>query len=66
LAGLSTRSRLVDDRVGFDDRPGRLFNRGIARPMDGDGDGNAVCDMGAYEHWEPVAWAYLPLIVKGG
>jgi hypothetical protein len=29
--------------------------RGIARPMDGDRDGNTVCDMGAYEWWEPTA-----------
>jgi hypothetical protein len=37
---------------------------GTARPQDGNGDGNAVCDLGAYEWWAPVAWVYLPLVVK--
>ena len=37
---------------------------GVARPADGDGDGNAVCDMGAYEWWEPVAWVYLPFAMR--
>jgi hypothetical protein len=27
--------------------------RGVPRPIDGDGDGNAVCDMGAYEY-DPI------------
>jgi hypothetical protein len=27
--------------------------RGIARPQDGDGDGTASFDMGAYEYWDP-------------
>jgi hypothetical protein len=37
---------------------------GLARPADGDGDGDVVCDMGAYEWWEPVARTYLPLLVR--
>jgi hypothetical protein len=37
--------------------------RGIARPVDGNGDGNAVCDMGAYEWWEPTQQIYLPLVM---
>jgi hypothetical protein len=40
--------------------------RGVSRPFDGDGDGLAVCDMGAYEYG-PVniyIYIYLPLIVK--
>ncbi len=37
---------------------------GIARPIDGDDDGDAVCDMGAYEWWEPVAWIHLPAAFK--
>jgi hypothetical protein len=38
---------------------------GLARPVDGNGDGNAVCDMGAYEWRAPAASAYLPLSVRG-
>ncbi|MBN1178550.1 MAG: hypothetical protein JXD18_05025 [Anaerolineae bacterium] len=34
---------------------------GNPRPVDGDGDGSAVCDMGAYEYRPPSAWLYLPL-----
>lgn len=34
----------------------------LHRPMDGDGDGLAICDMGAYE-WQPTtAVSYLPLV----
>ncbi len=38
--------------------------RGTPRPLDGDGDASAVCDMGAYELSQAVAWVYLPLAVK--
>jgi len=38
--------------------------RGLTRPIDGDGDGNAVCDMGSYEYRLVTAWLYLALIVK--
>ena len=27
--------------------------RGVARPLDGDGDGNAICDIGSYEYSPP-------------
>jgi hypothetical protein len=37
---------------------------GIARPVDGDGDGDAVCDMGAYEWLPSAAWSYLPLLAR--
>jgi hypothetical protein len=39
---------------------------GVARPVDGDDDGVARCDMGAYEYsvWEPTAWIYLPAVLR--
>jgi hypothetical protein len=37
--------------------------RGFPRPIDGDGDDDAVCDMGAYEY-VPLVFIYLPLIVR--
>jgi hypothetical protein len=39
--------------------------RGLARPVDGDGDGDSVCDLGAYERQEVAAWLYLPLLLRG-
>jgi hypothetical protein len=35
--------------------------RGVSRPIDGDGDGQAVCDIGAYEYQLPL---YLPVILR--
>jgi len=37
---------------------------GLSRPVDGDGDGLAICDMGAYEWRAPAAWLYLPMLAK--
>jgi hypothetical protein len=37
--------------------------RGVARPIDGDGDGVAVCDIGAVEY-EPVFVINLPLLLR--
>ena len=37
--------------------------RGYPRPIDGDGDGNSRCDMGAYEYGS-MFFCYLPLILK--
>jgi CSLREA domain-containing protein len=37
--------------------------RGVARPIDGNGDGNALCDIGAYE--VPTQYAiYLPIVIR--
>jgi hypothetical protein len=38
---------------------------GNSRPVDGNGDGDTVCDMGAYEYQPPAAWLYLPLAMRG-
>lgn len=38
--------------------------RGGARPVDGDGDGQAVCDIGAYEYGATLPWLYLPLVLR--
>jgi len=38
--------------------------RGGARPVDGDGDGQAVCDIGAYEYGATLPWLYLPLVMR--
>jgi len=36
--------------------------RGVPRPLDGNGDGLAVCDIGSFEYFLSIT--YLPLVVK--
>ncbi len=38
--------------------------RGVIRPIDGDEDGEAVCDIGAFEAVPPANEIYLPVITK--
>ena len=39
---------------------------GTIRPLDGDGDSNIICDVGAYEYdpAHPPHWTFLPLITR--
>lgn len=42
-----------------------IDQRGFTRPIDGDADGNAMCDMGAYEAGEIIfLFYYLPMLLK--
>lgn len=41
--------------------------RGSGRPYDGDGDSNALCDIGSYEYYPsftPTNFLYLPLVLR--
>ncbi len=47
------------DNAGCPDRD----QRGVLRPLDGDGNGSSICDIGAYEYGTPRA-VYLPVVMK--
>ena len=38
--------------------------QGVLRPVDGDGDGSAICDMGAFEYSSSPYQLYLPLMIE--
>jgi predicted outer membrane repeat protein len=41
--------------------------RGVSRPLDGDGDGNSLCDIGAHEYDGPIpdlTYLFLPLLKR--
>ncbi|MEW5988836.1 MAG: right-handed parallel beta-helix repeat-containing protein, partial [Chloroflexota bacterium] len=41
-----------------------IDQRGISRPQDGDGDGSAVCDIGAFEHPPTAHQLHLPAVMN--
>ncbi len=66
---LSSNSPAVD--AGLNTTCLATDQRGVARPLDGDGNGSAVCDIGAYEY-DPAGQQtkihryFLPVMVKKG
>jgi CSLREA domain-containing protein len=58
--GLSPRSPAID--AGSNQFCGDTDQRGVTRPIDGTGDGIAICDIGSYEAPEPeLIFADVPL-----
>ncbi|MBN1247911.1 MAG: hypothetical protein JXC32_09655 [Anaerolineae bacterium] len=59
--GVVADSPLID--AGDNTACPAVDQRGVARPIDGDQDGIAVCDIGAVEY-EPSWAVYLPLVLR--
>jgi len=59
---LSEGSPAIDS--GDPDNFLEMDQRNVPRPIDGDGDGFAICDIGAYEYSPFSPFTFLPLILK--
>jgi len=54
-----------DECKGADRNPVTTDQRGVARPVDGDGDGTPTCDIGAYE-FEPLTLTVINVVDNTG
>jgi hypothetical protein len=65
LSSLSIAMDKGDNATCAAPQVNNLDQRGVTRPLDGDGDGAAFCDIGAFEHdGPPPDRSYLPSIFR--